>query len=507
LDKKATHSRRKFVSNYTAQIVSSGSKLVFLFLLSVFVTRYWGAEAYGEYTSLVAYVMLFRFAIDWGLSRLITREVSRYQDRVSEYVSASLQVICVTATLAVAAMFVIDHFINISGGDARVLFLAALWQILTVVGLFFSGVFFAFERMFYDTITVLVGFAVGLVFMVILLPNSEPDLAILLFFLVIAQLVNVLSSAVVYLIKLGRFRFHIDWSLNKALLLTTIPFGLQILLARETNFHLVYLGISQGNEVTGYFRPAEMLALFPVVFATMMGTVIYPQLSRAFKSSQANFRGLMRKSIHYMLASSFPITIGLFMLAEPILVLIYGPKFDTSAQYLKILSLSLPFTFVNNVLNTAVTSADRQGLRTAVLSITVLTHIGLSLWLIPIYGALGASVTMLLVTLLGFALYLLLIFQISGLPYRLRQSIPIIFASLVLTGFVYFASDLPLLALIPAAAAIYGLALLATDRVIRQDIRLLQPQALLSIISHRAKGVRQNPGEQTKNPNPPHSND
>jgi O-antigen/teichoic acid export membrane protein len=461
--------------------------MIFLFLLSVIVSRFWGAEAYGEYTSLVAYVMLFRFAIDWGLHRLITREVSRNQERVSEFVSSSLHIIIVTSTVAIVVMFIVDRFINLSGGDSRVLLLAALWQILTVLGLFFSGVFFAYERMSYDTITVIIGFAVGLVLMALLLPNTEPDLATLLLFLVIAQLVNVLASVAIYLKKIGRFLLHFDWSLSSSLLLATVPFGLQIMLARETNFHLVYLGISQGNKVTGLYRPAEMLALFPVVLATMMGTVIYPGLSRSFRFSQEHYRTLMRKSIHYMLASSFPIMIGLFLLAEPIIVLIYGSKFTTSAQYLKILSLSLPFTFVNNLLTTGITSADRQGLRTAILSMRVVAHIGLSLWLIPIYGAMGASITVLLVTAFGFFMYSWLILRISGPAYPFRQSVPILFASLVMFGIIYVAIDLPLLVLIPAAASVYCLVLIVTDREIRLDIRLLQLNNLLSALVSKSK--------------------
>ena len=484
---EATKSRQKFVSNYSAQIISSGAKLGFLFVLSVLVSRFWGPEAYGEYTSLVAYVMLFRFAIDWGLSRLITREVANNQERVSEYVSASLQVMAVTATLAIVVMLVIDHFINVSGGDTRVLLLAALWQFLTVLGLFFSGVFFAYQRMSYDTITVLIGFAVGLVLILLLLPNSKPDMAILLLFLVIAQLVNVLASVAIYLWKIGRFRLSFNWSLSSALLLATIPFGLQIMLARETNFHLVYLGISQGNEVTGLYRPAEMLALFPVVLATMMGTVLYPRLSRSYRTSQGTFRALTRKGVHYMLASSIPITIGLFMLAERLLVLIYGPEFSTSAPYLRILSLSLPFTFVNNVLTTGITSADRQGWRTAALSIIAILHVGLSLLLIPIYSAMGASYTVLMVTVTGFVLYSFLNSRISGPAYPPVQSIPIVFASIILIGCVYFAEDLPLLALIPIGAVAYGLALLATDRVLRQDIRLLQPHSLLGVFSPKKR--------------------
>jgi len=487
VDVRSTLVRRLFVKNFLFQLISMTVRSGYLFLLSILVARYWGAEVYGQYAALVAFMMVFRFAVDWGMNRMIVRQVARERENVTKFVSTSLLLMLIMASFAVVVIFAADQIADVSKGNKLLLSMASLWIILNVTGMFFSGVFYAFERMELDTWTVLAGFGVSLALIFIFLPNYSPSLVILMTIMTLGQLVNVLISVGIYLKYIGGFRPRINLALMRTTLVLAIPFGLQVLLQRESNLHIVFLNMFQGNLTTGYYRAAEAIALFPGLLSTLMGNVMYPLFSRAFQKSMGTFSGLLQKGIHYMLMSSLPVAIGIFILAEPILKLVYGSPYAASALYMRLLSLSLPLTFVGGILATTLTSADRQGQRTAVLAATAFIHLSLSLWLIPAYAAIGASIAVLLAYGFWFLMLLALTWRAFGWHYKVANARPILFASVLMTGIILLVSSWSILMIVLCAAIVYGATLLLADRVLQHDIRQLHIANFLRTIRRNSK--------------------
>jgi O-antigen/teichoic acid export membrane protein len=252
------------------------------------------------------------------------------------------------------------------------------------------------------------------------------------------------------------------------------------MLAQNNNVQIIFLDKFHGDEVTGLFKAALTLISFTTLLSVLVGNVVFPRAARAYKESSQAFHALIDQGIHYILACSLPVAIFYFMYADQIIRLVYGPHYGQSTLYMRILSFLLPFGFLNSILAIAITSADRQSQRTTILALTTVLNIVLGLWLIPFYSAVGASVSLLVTSIMNFLLFLWMARKITGWPYRLQRIFPILVASFSLLIFLAIISLRSLWIALPGAVVVYCLAWVALDSRLRQDIRQLRINELLS---------------------------
>jgi O-antigen/teichoic acid export membrane protein len=281
-------------------------------------------------------------------------------------------------------------------------------------------------------------------------------------------------SVYIYRSLIGSFIWNPNPVLAKTTFLATIPFGLQILLGNYGNLHIVLLENFHGAQETGIFKAAQALMPIMVTVGGIFGNVLYPRLSRAYQTSKEQFQRLISKGIHYMLVSSLPMAIGMFLLADRIIILLYGAEYEGSALYLRLLCTSIPFTVMGSVLSTGLTSANRQGLRTTVLVLGLISNVLCSFWLIPSFRGLGAGLTHLIVRSQNFIIFLLISLKILGGFYQVKKILPMLIASALMTLYILAANRFPLLILISGGALVYGSVLFIGDRVVRQDFHQIQ---------------------------------
>ena len=90
-----------------------------------------------------------------------------------------------------------------------------------------------------------------------------------------------------------------------------------------------------------------------------------------------------RLAIKYLLIIALPIAIGITLLSNKIILLIYGAEFADSATVLQILIWSLVFTFINSILLRLLIAIDKQKLHTLSTGICAIVNVILNFILIP----------------------------------------------------------------------------------------------------------------------------
>lgn len=494
LDAEKITASRRTAKNLGAQFASMLGRQGSLALVSILAARLLGAADYGFFSAVTSFVLLFRFAADWGLQRLVIREVSRNQKAVHQYVSASLLVLLLANILAIGLIFVAGQIFPISDGNLGLLLLTSLWLVIGEAGMFFSGVFMAFERMEFDSLATLAEIITTAVFLSFVFIFQIRSLEILMAVLLAARVINLLVCIYIYCRFIGSFARPTDLGLSFSIIRATLPFGLQILLAEPANLLVVFINQFQGDLATGYFKAALTISLLPTTIAAIFTNVYYPRMSRAYLESPTSYRQLLQKNIHYMLLIGLPIQVGLWMLAEPIAVFLYGPGFEASAPFIRLLSLSLPLGFLREALANGLTSADRQSERTAVQAVGMALAAIIGLIWIPSAGGFGASHTLNLIRLISIFLFAVISYKIltglgqSGWIYPIRSILPMIFACLVMAGFIFASNNLYVLIQIALAGLLYGAILLACDPIIKQDLHGMNiPAYIKSIRQKRLK--------------------
>ena len=154
------------------------------------------------------------------------------------------------------------------------------------------------------------------------------------------------------------------------------------------------------DEITiGWYGTAIRLYGTLLFIPNVFVMALFPALSRAYTGSPTDSNRLAQKSLNLLLLVGVPIGFGMAVLANPIVVLLYGPAFANSGPVLAMLGLLLIVTYVNMLLGFLLISMDRQKTMAVVMLVMTFATILLDLILIPwtmktfANGALGGALS------------------------------------------------------------------------------------------------------------------
>ena len=375
------------------------------FFFIMYTARYLGAEGFGILSFALAFTGIFGVFSDLGLSILTVREVARDKSLASKYLGniAVMKIILGVITFGLIALF-----INLSGypeQTIKVVYLVALSIIFGAFSGMFYSIFRAYEKMEYQSaghilssVLMLAGalFAISQGFSVVGFAS--------IYFMVSAVVLG--YSFVVCVWKFVLPKMEVDWSFWKPTIKMALPFSLTIIIAGMFfNIDIVMLSAMKGDEFAGWYRAAVTLVLVIISAAASFIYAIFPITAKLFVSAKDTLRTTLERSSKYLFILALPIAAGIFLLADRIILLIYGTEFTPAAMALQILSLYLPLRVISHVTGWTLASINREPLRAFSAGIALSLNVCLNFILIPIFGIVGAgSATVISQTLL-FTLY------------------------------------------------------------------------------------------------------
>lgn len=168
----------------------------------------------------------------------------------------------------------------------------------------------------------------------------------------------------------------------------------------STTFGIIYnkvdtvmLNAMLGDAVAGVYvlghRALDMMIIVPNLF----GTALFPAMARySFKSSSDAIR-LGERSLRFILAAMFPMTLFLMFIASPIIEYLGGgdADFDNSAKVLMIVIWGVPLQSANIIFNRLLITAEKEKTFVTIGLVSMVINIVLNTLLIPRYSYYGAS--------------------------------------------------------------------------------------------------------------------
>jgi PST family polysaccharide transporter len=178
---------------------------------------------------------------------------------------------------------------------------------------------------------------------------------------------------------------NVAWSSVADLMKRSMPLAwmsvLGMLYQRASVYQLTTLA---GAAVTGGFSAAARIVEASKAGHVAMFGAVYPAMAQ--KRSQ----GELRTSGWLLLAGAAIGSMSMFLLAEPIIPVLFGDGFDSSITALRILAWQLiPFT-VSAYLSLALIAFGYERLAGRALGVSVIVLIGLTTWWAPVFGLAGA---------------------------------------------------------------------------------------------------------------------
>lgn len=468
---------QRIAKNAGVLLASQVVSYVFSFFYVMYTARYLGAEGYGVLSFAIAFTGIFGVFSDLGISPLIVREIARDESLAVKYVGniIVIKIFLVMITFGLIALTI--NILDYPSQTIKVVYLIALSVIIGSISNIFNSVFQAYEGMEY----VSVGRVLSSSFMLIgafFAINFGFDIVGFASIYCVTSLIFLGYSFVICAWKYVSLEIEADFSFWNSTIREALPFGLTSVSGMiYTYIDSIMLSLMKGDEVVGWYSAAYRLVLCLLFIPSIINTVVFPSMSRFYYSSENSLKFMCEKYFKYMIIVAIPIGVGTLLLADRVILLIFGDGYVQSIIALRILIWSLVITFIGSAYMQLHGSINRQIIVAKVSGICVAVNIILNLLLIPKFSYIGASVA---TVITEFILVMVILISAYKMGYGIQNKklIKIIFnvftSSLIMCGYILYFCNLDSLILILSAILLYFIALYIIGGFDKDDVNLFK---------------------------------
>ena len=203
-----------------------------------------------------------------------------------------------------------------------------------------------------------------------------------------------------------------------------------------TQIDVIIVGKMLGKEMLGFYSVSMQLASMPVQrVSAIVNQVAFPVFSKIQHDHQ-QFRNVVLKAIRVLSLVAFPILWGISSVADELVLLVLGEKWEAAVLPLKLLALMMPFRMVANFIPTATDALGRPDI--------ALKNVILASAVMPISFIVGSEWGLTGVVLAWVTVYLVVLFiniqrMMSAIGLGLQNFIHAIFPAASLAVAMYLA--------------------------------------------------------------------
>ncbi len=230
----------------------------------------------------------------------------------------------------------------------------------------------------------------------------------------------------------------------------------------------------------GRYTAAARLVVFLLIFHRVGLQVITPYLYANFNKNMKLYRKVTALSTKYLGALGIGMGVGLFMLGDQIIRLIYKPDLWQSIPALQLFGVFVAIRFIGITSSQIFATTNQQPLRTKLEFGSVVFNILLDIVMIPLYGFMGGVIaTVITELLLQIVFYVISRKSIAASIWKQLQAIlPAILASGIMAASIFVLKPFsPVLLTIPVAMIVYAIALYGLRFVKPREFTMLRKEA------------------------------
>ncbi len=458
-----------------AQIIS----LVLGIFYIIYTTRYLGAAGYGILSFAIAFTSIFNILTDIGCNTLIVRDISRNKSLVGKYIG---NILMIEAVLSIITFCGILLGINWMGYPTLTIMVVLVLGISVSLSSFidmFNAVFQAYEKMEYQSISTIINSILMLVGTLVSIYLHFGIIAFASTYLM-ANLITLSFCSLVFLWKFPIPKLEVDTRFWRDILKESLPFGLSSLFITAyywADTILLSILVPNSNEVIGWYNAPYKLVLIlgniPIIYMMVM----FPIMSKRFKISEDSLKFILERSVKYTLCISIPTIIATTLLANEIILDIFGQGFAPAALLLQIQIWSFLFASLGAVFGNFLNSINKQSTLMKITGCGMVFNIALNFFLIPVFSATGASIISDLTRLLIISVEIYVLYRLGFISHGgkfINDAVKVMVSSLVMGVFIFIFRDAGIIMLIIPSTAIYILTLYVIKYFDNNDLTLVK---------------------------------
>ncbi len=441
----------------------------------IYLPRYIGATDMGRFAIALAIWSIMTAIINTGTGTYLTKEIARSPEKAADLLGTALIQRLIVFLICCVPVAAYAYFMQYSKETVVLICIVAMTMPATHTIITLNSIFQGRELMQYiPLIDILVK---GLLLIM--------SLAVMLMGLGINEIAgaSIISSGIAVFVQFAILRRYIpirltwDSALSSEMLRRSWPYcvgSLSLILYGEID--KLIMPIMVDVQTVGWYSIAATLAGTLIFIPNILTTAIFPALSRGVVQTGDSASRILRKSLDIALITGVPIGLGLAIVANPLVELIYQSKFPQSGPILTIMSITLLFTYVSTVLGRFLVATDRTNAWTFALLGGIVLAFPLNFALIPWTvqnfgnGAIGAALRLL------FTEFLMVLFAFWMLPKGMLNrenastALRIFAAGGVMVAACWFVKDMFIVVPILVGVATYALMIVVLRVLKAEDI-------------------------------------
>jgi O-antigen/teichoic acid export membrane protein len=388
---------QKYVKNTGWLLAGKLLSLVVGFIIA----RYLGPYAFGDLSFADAFAALFAAVGTLGLDSFIIREIIQHPDKRDEILGTSLVMrLAANAVLIPLAILTYLAFRQLSTNETEVspaLLIAfcssaALFKSFNIIDSYFQSQVASKYVVHVQNVCLVLSTGVKIA----LIYNHAP---VLYFAGALVFDSAILALGLLFIYKRKQLHLHtwtFNWVRAKSLIQQSWPLILTAVMIS------IYMKIDQvmlksaGSKIVGIYSAAARISESWYFIPVAIVTSVFPAIIHARKTDIERYHKRLQNLYDLLVAISLPVAILVSIFANQIIHILYGNPYQGAGILLSIHIWSGIFVFLGSASSQFLLAEGFTLISFSRTAFGALVNVVLNLWLIPIYGALGASIATLI---------------------------------------------------------------------------------------------------------------
>lgn len=402
------------LSNSLFSSITLGLRFISNAILFVIIARYLGAEEFGKFTLAISITGIFLVIVDYGFNMQIVRDIATDRSNISSLVNSIITSKLILSVISTVVLVVVLYFIGYPAKTMLIIWIAWIAMLFYSFGQFCNSLFRGFNKFQFETYPTILLNIIQIVLVVIFLICGLSTLSIMIAYLISRIVYFIISFSYVRL-KLMRISYRFSFGDGLKSLRESLSFGIHtIISALYFQIDTVLLSYFKGDIEVGYYQAAMRLVLATMILSDIISAAFFPIIAKSSVYDKATFEKMSVKFNKYLILSGCGFASVLYLLAEPIILSLYGNAYHTSITLLQLLSIVVLLRFAGGAYAAVITVTDNQGLRAAGVFVSLIVNLMLNYMLIPLYGASGAAISSIITHLVLVTMYFVFTFRLTG---------------------------------------------------------------------------------------------
>jgi O-antigen/teichoic acid export membrane protein len=370
-------------------------------IVGVWIARYLGPEQFGLFSFATAFVGMFGAIAGLGLQEIVVRDIVRDPTTKEETLGTAAALQFLGGLIAYG--FILGAIFWLRPYDALAKALCAIFGSMMLFKASEVAIYW-FESQVLSKYTVWVQNGSFLVFAAIkvgLILSSAPLIAFAWATIVEAMMVALLLSVMLRLRGPRLHYLHITLERANRLIKDSWPLllsGITVMIYMRID--QIMLGQMVGDEAVGIYSAAVRVSEVWYFIPMMIVASVFPAILEAKKRSEVQYYQRLQRLYDLMVWLSVGVALPMTFLSTPIVTLLFGEAFAASSPVLAIHIWAAVFVSLGVASGKWFLAENRQLLSLERTVLGAIANVSLNLWLIPVYGVVGAA----LATVIAFSL-------------------------------------------------------------------------------------------------------